>query len=195
MNSTTLLTYLIACVFIICAPGPSVTFLITTSVEQGKNSAYRIIPGTFLGDLSAMILSFIGVGALIHSVPSFEIVLKYVGGALLIYLGALKIYQRNKENKENNKLFLSGFLLTFFNPKTIIFFASFIPQFVNKNENIALQFFILGTLYLVVGLINDFTYATFAHYLGKLLGQKISRMAIIFGGGFLILSGILIVLK
>ncbi len=56
-----------------------------------------------------------------------------------------------------------------------------------------MQLIILGAIYLVIGLINDFVYSTLAHYLGRLLGKKVSKFVILFGGIFLIFSGIVVI--
>ncbi|MFC4652774.1 LysE family translocator [Lactococcus nasutitermitis] len=116
----TLFTYIIACIFIICVPGPSVTFLITTSIEQGKSAAYRIIPGTFLGDLSAMTLSFVGLTALIHVFPNFNLVLKYLGGIILIYLGFLKFTKIENLKQLSHKIQVHFFYQVFYSLSSIL---------------------------------------------------------------------------
>lgn len=78
-----------------------------------------------------------------------------------MYLG-IKTWISNA-NKSNNtgqsETWMNGFLMTFLNPKTIIFFASFMPQFVDSNKSYGFQMMILGRTYLSIGLLNDFTYS------------------------------------
>lgn len=199
MNLQILSTYIIACIFIICTPGPSVTYLITTSISKGKISAYRTIPGIFLGDLSAMILSFAGVGLLIINFPVFYNLFKLFGIAYLIYLGLKSIFRKiensNNQEKSAQKNWKTGFLLTFSNPKTILFFSSFIPQFISPHSDYLFQVALLGGIYLVIGLVNDFTYSTFAFYVGKLLGENASYVAAKIGGLAMIISAILVLFE
>ncbi|CAM4446249.1 LysE family translocator [Paenibacillus tarimensis] len=81
------ISFVIASLLIIATPGPVVTLLVTTSISRGKSAAFSMIPGTFLGDLTSMLLSLAGVGALLLASPPLFNLLKWLGAAYLVYLG------------------------------------------------------------------------------------------------------------
>ena len=99
---------------------------------------------------------------LLHS-----IIVKYLGAAYLIYLGIRKIVVREDEAKAEvgkqeslSRIYSQGFVVNLFNPKTALFFFAFLPQFVNtSNGNITLQIFLLGMMFVLMGVITDGAYA------------------------------------
>ena len=91
--------------------------------------------------------------------------------------------------------FKNGFLLIFLNPKNIIFFASFIPQFIKQEASFLLQMGILSITYLTVGLINDYLYSFFASQIGDLLGRQSEKRINQIGGIAMILSAIIVLFQ
>lgn len=116
-------SYVIACIAIIVSPGPSVTYLVTTSMTYGRKAAFRIIPGIFAGDLSAMVLSSVGMAAIFQASEYAYNLIRLFGIAYLVYLGIRTwMSSINKNEHISSGTWISGFLMTFLNPKTIIFF-------------------------------------------------------------------------
>ena len=191
------ISFAIASILIISAPGPSVTYLVTTSATFGKKAAYSAIPGIFTGDLTAMIISLSGMGALLNMFPIAYETIKYIGIVYLIYLGCktFKTAERKITEIEQKNNWRQGFLLTFLNPKSIIFFASFMPQFVVSDNSYMVQIFILGTTYLVIGLINDFTYSFCADKIAGFLGRHCREWIGRIGGITMICTAFMMVLK
>ncbi|MGP7817788.1 LysE family translocator [Niallia sp. 01092] len=194
-------SFIIASTFIISAPGPAVTFLITTSINDGKRNALSIIPGVFLGDLVAMILSFAGVGAIIVSSPIAFLTLKIIGALYLIYLGVrVWIESKGKSKRlsntnnthEKRKSFIKGFWISVLNPKSIIFFAAFFPQFINNEYSYIHQITILAATYLLLGILNDITYTVLAHKISKFLKERIVMWVIRIGALNLIITGFIL---
>lgn len=170
--------FVITSLLIIASPGPSVTYLVTTSVSMGKRAAYSIIPGIFIGDLTAMIFSLSGMGVLLNTFPTIYAGIKIVGACYLIFLGFRALSRVNHSQGPTNKVqgWRQGFLLTFLNPKSIIFFASFMPQFIVNDDFYVLQMIVLGTTYLTVGRISDFTYSFCADKISALLRNISKKM-------------------
>ena len=199
MHIDTLGIYIAACILIITPPGPTVTYLITTSATQGRYAAYRIIPGIFLGGLCGMILSFAGIGAILKSSLLLFTIMKTMGVIYILSLGIKSIvFSRKKKDINNNEIksnWKNGFLITFLHPKNIIFFASFIPQFIDKSKPFIVQVSILGTIFLLIGLINDFLYSFFASHISSLFGEKFEKWIALIGGIAMILSAILILFQ
>lgn len=184
-------------------PGPTVTYLITTSMTHGKKTAYEIVWGSFWGGLICLILSFIGIGAILKTSGTLYAILRLLGIAYLIYLGIKSFLDANKVKDKTEKMvppekgeaFKNGFLLIFLNPKNIIFFASFLPQFINHNSPFLLQTTILSLTYPIVGLINDYLYSFFASNIGNVLGKHSEKWIAYIGGVAMILSAIIVVFQ
>lgn len=184
-------------------PGPTVTYLITTSMTHGKKTAYEIVWGSFWGGLVCLILSFIGIGAIFKTSETLYAILRLLGIAYLIYLGIKSFLDANKVKDKTEKIvppekgeaFKNGFLLIFLNPKNIIFFASFLPQFINHNSPFLLQTTILSLTYLIVGLINDYLYSFFASNIGSALGKHSEKWIAYIGGVAMILSAIIVLFQ
>ena len=184
-------------------PGPTVTYLITTSMTHGKKTAYEIVWGSFWGVLVCLILSFIGIGAILKTSGTLYAILRLLGIAYLIYLGIKSFLDANKVKDKTEKMvppekgeaFKNGFLLIFLNPKNIIFFASFLPQFINHNSPFLLQTTILSLTYLIVGLINDYLYSFFASNIGNVLGKHSEKWIAYIGGVAMLLSAIIVVFQ
>lgn len=108
-------------------PGPTVTYLITTSMTHGKKTAYEIVWGSFWGVLVCLILSFIGIGAILKTSGTLYAILRLLGIAYLIYLGIKSFLDANKVKDKTEKMvppekgeaFKNGFLLIFLNPKIL----------------------------------------------------------------------------
>ena len=202
MSLSTWISYTIACILLISPPGPTVTYLITTSMTHGKKTAYEIVWGSFWGGLVCLILSFIGIGAILKTSGTLYAILR-LGIAYLIYLGIKSFLDANKVKDKTEKMvppekgeaFKNGFLLIFLNPKNIIFFASFLPQFINHNSPFLLQTTILSLTYLIVGLINDYLYSFFASNIGNVLGKHSEKWIAYIGGVAMILSAIIVVFQ
>ena len=108
-------------------PGPTVTYLITTSMTHGKKTAYEIVWGSFWGVLVCLILSFIGIGAILKTSGTLYAILRLLGIAYLIYVGIKSFLDANKVKDKTEKMvppekgeaFKNGFLLIFLNPKIL----------------------------------------------------------------------------
>ncbi|WCK55076.1 LysE family translocator [Aneurinibacillus sp. Ricciae_BoGa-3] len=99
------ISFVFASMLIIATPGPVVTLLITTSISRGKSAALFMIPGTFLGDLTAMLMSFADVGAILLTSPTLFTAMKLVGAAYLIYLGVRIWYDSDRNLATKEKLY------------------------------------------------------------------------------------------
>lgn len=203
MTLSSWLSYVIACILLITPPGPTVTYLITTSMSHGKKTAYGIVWGSFWGGLLCLLLSFIGIGAILSTSPLLYASLRILGIIYLMYLGIKSLIKANQLQNKTDSLtpvtrkeaFKNGFLLIFLNPKNIIFFASFIPQFIKKNASFPLQMGILSVTYLIIGLINDYLYSFFASQIGDLLGHQSEKRINQIGGIAMILSAIIVLFQ
>ncbi len=162
--------FLSAAFFVLVVPGPAVIYITTRSLDQGTKAGIVSTIGIAFGSLIHVAFAAFGLSAiLVTSAYAFTIV-KFVGAAYLIYLGITKLFsktkldfEKEKIRKSHSKMFVEGLLVNLLNPKTALFFFSFLPQFTDAvNGSIVLQIFILGMIFVLMGLVSDSIYAVVA---------------------------------
>jgi homoserine/homoserine lactone efflux protein len=175
--------------------------VVSRAMSSGRRSVAPLVAGVGLGDLMAMTLSFAGLGAILTTSALLFSILKWAGAIYLIYLG-VKIFRapaagdgaqaQDRAQESALSQFCSAFFTTALNPKSIIFFVAFVPQFVTSTAPLLPQFLLLGASYLVIGALNATAYASFAGKLRNVLRspKAIGRFNRI-GGSVLIGAGIL----
>ena len=160
-----LLTAFLAASFVLAVtPGPGVLYIVTRSLAQGKRSGLASVAGVALGNLGNAIGASVGLAAVFAvSSVAFTIV-KYSGALYLIYLGIQALRSPESESKTENlksaqpwRIFRDGFLVALLNPKTAIFFAAFLPQFMGTTS--MLQSITLGALFVTIAATTDTVYA------------------------------------
>ena len=159
--------FLIASFALLITPGPAVLYIVARSINQGRMAGIVSVLGVETANFFHASAAALGLSALlVSSALAFDLV-KYLGAAYLIYLGVRKIISKKDEataklSQQQNlsRIYTQGFVVNIFNPKTALFFFAFLPQFVNtSNGNVALQMFLLGIMFVVMGTITDGCYA------------------------------------
>ncbi|WP_419767010.1 LysE family translocator [Arcobacter sp.] len=154
-------------------PGPTVVFVVGQAITHGKKSVAPLALGVVFGDLVAMVISLLGLGVILATSAILYGILKWFGVFYLLYLG-IKAFREKPEvdpnlfeqmNVSKYKMFKSSAIVTALNPKNIIFFVAFLPQFVNTSTNILPQFLILM---LSFSLVTMTTITSFAMLAGKI---------------------------
>jgi len=161
---------LVVCIFAII-PGPTVILVVGQAIANGSRAIVPLTAGVVTGDFVAMSLSLIGLGAVLAASSVLFGVLKWFGVCYLIYLG-VKAWRTEPERSTDNggdpevvhpmSLFKSSFLVTALNPKDIVFFVAFLPQFVDTSRPVIPQFAILMATFLAIVTISISCFATFA---------------------------------
>ena len=155
MELSTFLYFLIASVLLTLAPGPDIMYLLAKSLADGARSGISLALGLCTGLIFHTTLVIIGVAAIIQQSPLAFAALKYVGAAYLLYLawgafhaqGDLKLNTVNKSNSYF-KLYRRGVIMNILNPKVLLFFLAFLPQFVNlDSDSVSLQIAFLGFVF------------------------------------------------
>ena len=156
-------------------PGPTILLVISYSLIRGRQAVFALLLGVGLGDIVAMILSFIGVGLLLQTVAIAFQFLKWIGAAYLIWLG-IRMCRSDSEsmelsaktdNKVWNAIMANAFVITALNPKSIVFFLAFLPQFINSKKPFITQSLILGSTFLVLAIISVLSYSLLASFTGQ----------------------------
>lgn len=166
-ESSQLYLFLVASLALLLTPGPAVLYIVARSINQGRMAGIASVLGVETANFFHASAAALGLSAiLLSSALAFDIV-KYLGAAYLIYLGIRKIVAREDAAKAQvgkqeslSRIYSQGFVVNLFNPKTALFFFAFLPQFVNtSNGNITLQIFLLGMMFVLMGVITDGAYA------------------------------------
>ena len=195
--------YLIATVLIILAPGPSVLFTIARAIAWGRVAALATVIGNAFGMFLVSVLVAFGLGPLLQSSKLFYNGIQWAGGAYLIYLGyaaiaASRVDAQGMQKTEGNKpsFFTSlknGFWVGVLNPKSIVFFAAILPQFVDQEKNnVTAQLLLLGAIFATIALISDGSYGLLAGTVRSWLAGDVKRLIFMrrFGGVVMIGLGL-----
>tara|TARA_B100001123_G_scaffold181053_1_gene207425 strand:- start:1844 stop:2458 length:615 start_codon:yes stop_codon:yes gene_type:complete len=179
-------------------PGPTILLVISYSLIRGRQAVFALLLGVGLGDIVAMILSFIGVGLLLQTVTIAFQFLKWIGAAYLIWLG-IRMWRSASESTElaaitDNKVWhaimANAFVITALNPKSIVFFLAFLPQFINSEKPFITQSLILGSTFLILAIISVLFYSMLASFTGQQMQLSlIHRWTNRIGGSLLIGAG------
>ncbi|MRI33565.1 lysine transporter LysE [Endozoicomonas sp. OPT23] len=176
MNVETWIAFITTVSIFCIIPGPTVILAMSQAMVHGKKSVLPLVAGVLAGDLTAMSLSLLGLGAILAASSTLFLVLKWFGVGYLIYLG-IKTFFAEVELTSSNKstsnssafsLFRGAFLVTALNPKDIVFFVAFLPQFIEPAEAFLPQILILVVSFLSIVALNITFYTLFA---GKLREQ------------------------
>ncbi len=154
MPFETWLAFVVACSVVLAIPGPTVLLVVSYALGQGRRTGWRTVPGVALGDLTAMTASLAGAGAILAASATAFTVLKIAGAIYLVWLGwrmwraggpamADSDLAPEATRKRQRRMFWHAYAVTALNPKSIIFFIAFVPQFVTPHEPVLLQFAIL----------------------------------------------------
>jgi threonine/homoserine/homoserine lactone efflux protein len=163
-----LLLFISAALILLFIPGPAVLYIVARSVEQGRRAGLASASGIATGTLAHVLAATLGLSALLLSSAIAYSVVKYAGAVYLLYLGIKKFRERPAAKDEVNRVqalplrrvYAQGILVQVLNPKTAIFFFAFLPQFVNPARgHVSLQFFVLGMIFILLGLSSDSMWA------------------------------------
>jgi threonine/homoserine/homoserine lactone efflux protein len=192
------LAFIAAAMVLLAIPGPTILTVISYSASHGKRATLPLIAGVALGDSTALFLSLVGLGALLAASALWFNVVKGAGGLYLLYLG-FKMLRAGTSGQaavtppapeSMLRLFLNTYAVTALNPKGIVFFIAFLPQFLNPTAPAAPQLWVLGTTFVVLAAINATLYATFASAARRMLeSPRAQRRFNLLGGSLICAAG------
>ncbi|MBP1714305.1 MAG: Lysine exporter protein [Deltaproteobacteria bacterium] len=193
------LAFVVASEILLVIPGPTILTVISYSMAHGRRANVPLVAGVALGDSTALVLSVLGLGALLATSAFWFTVVKWVGGSYLLYLG-IKLLRAGISPTALAapaapgswwRLFANTYLVTALNPKSIVFFVAFLPQFISPNASLTRQLWVLAVTFVVMATINATLYAVFAASVRKLLSSpRVQRRFNIAGGSLLLVAGL-----
>ncbi|MBS0444735.1 MAG: LysE family transporter [Proteobacteria bacterium] len=198
----TWLIYLLAAAGLSLSPGPNGLLALTHGALHGRRKAICTIVGGSVGFVTIVALSMFGIGALLQASLVWLTVLKWVGGAYLVWLG-IQVWRsppigldasQPAEARGGWSLFRQGALSALTNPKGILFFAAFLPQFIDPARSLPVQFAVMAGTFAAIEFATELFIASVAHRISAWLarvGRGFNRAC----GGIFIAIGALLPLR
>ncbi|MEX2240001.1 MAG: LysE family translocator [Burkholderiales bacterium] len=194
MSPDAWLAFALASAILLVIPGPTILTVISYSIAHGRRANAPLVAAVALGDSTALALSLLGLGALLAASAFWFSVVKWAGGLYLLYLGwrmlragvALPAPGGAPAPGARGRLFANTALVTALNPKGIVFFVAFLPQFIDPRQDAARQLWILAITFVLLATFNATLYAVFAASARRLLASPRAQRGFSVAGGTLL---------
>lgn len=202
MSFETWLAFAVTAAVVVAIPGPTVLMVISYALGHGRRAAYAIVAGVALGDFTAMTGSMLGLGALLATSAEIFTAVKWIGAAYLVYLG-IKLWRAPVETSDiapppewsRPRIFIHSYVAATLNPKGIVFYVAFFPQFLAASEPFLPQMLVFIPTFVVLGGLNALSYALLASAARKFIRKpSVQRAVNSVSGTLLIAAGALTVL-
>ena len=193
MDLNTWLIYLLAAIGLSLSPGPNGLLALTHGALHGRRKALYTIFGGASGFIAVVACSMLGIGALLQTSLVWLTVMKWVGGAYLVWLG-IQVWRSppigielrgSAEPRAGWSLFQQGALSALTNPKALLFFTAFLPQFIDPARSLFVQFVIMAGTFAVLEIATEMFIANMAHRISPWLRRVGRRFNQACGGVFI----------
>ena len=188
----TWLLYLVAAIGLSLTPGPNSLLALTHGALHGHRRTLYTVAGGALGFVAVIALSMLGIGALLQASASALLVLKWVGGAYLVWLG-IQLWRApplqlqasvDAPFPRRSQLFRQGLFAAVSNPKALLFYGAFLPQFLDPARSLWLQFAVMAGTFAVIECVVEVLLARMAHRIRPVLERFGKRFNRVCGGAF-----------
>lgn len=184
-------TFVISAFIILMIPGPTIMFVVTQTLAHGRKATIPLVAGVVAGDFLCITLSLLGLSALLAASSFLFALLKYAGAAYLIWLGIDMLRKGVKEASlsvakqvvSQNRLFTHVMAVSALNPKGVMFYSAFMPQFVNPSAHVTTQLIILAFTFLGMAVVNALFYSVLANRASKYFSAPSKKRWFNFTGG------------
>jgi threonine/homoserine/homoserine lactone efflux protein len=202
MTLHTWLIYLLAATGLSLSPGPNGLLALTHGALHGRRKALYTVFGGALGFITIIALSMFGIGALLKASLGWLTVMKWLGAAYLIWLG-IQVWRSPPigidlcdpaQPRAGWSLFRQGALSALTNPKGLLFFAAFLPQFIDPGRSLLLQFVIMAGTFAMIEIATEVFIASMAHRISPWL-RRVGRRFNQACGGVFVAIGIALPLR
>jgi threonine/homoserine/homoserine lactone efflux protein len=200
ISSDRLLAFAVVSFLLIIIPGPSVLFVIGRALAHGRRAALTTVVGNTLGAYVLVVAVALGIGSVVERSALVFTALKLVGAAYLVYLGVKAIRQRgslqagfdaDRAQHGNLRTLWEGFAVGVANPKSIVFFAAVLPQFVDRGQgHVAVQMLLLGVVFNVIAVVSDSVWGLVASTARSWFARSPRRLELVGGLGGLAMIGL-----
>ena len=197
MSFNLYLAFVAACIALALLPGPVVTLIIANGLRHGTRAALVNIAGVQAGLAIVIGIVAVGLTSLMATMGYWFDWVRFAGAAYLVWLG-IKLIRAPVERltadapppPPRGGFFLQGFLVLLSNPKVLVFFGAFIPQFVDMSRDHVSQVALLGVTFMVIGAISDAVFALLAGRARLFFSKQRTRLLSRISGGFMIGGGV-----
>lgn len=198
-DSATLISFGLASAALVVMPGPATLYIVTRSLDQGKQAGLASVLGISLGAMVHFVAAGLGLSAVLMTSAAAFSVVKYAGALYLIYLGIQKLRSRETPVIDEaiarvplSIVFRQAVVVNVLNPKAAIFFLAFLPQFIDPIRGpIWRQLIPLCLVFISIGLLGDGTYSLIAGRLRQWIRQNplfLRRQKYVAGGTYIALG-------
>jgi len=192
MSIELFLAYVLTCFVIVIVPGPTVTLIVANSLAHGTRAGLLNVAGTQLGLAAMMAVLLLSLASLIAALASWFDWVRLAGAAYLVLIG-LKLFRASSGLEAAGSapaprggFLLQGFLVIVSNPKALLVFGAFIPQFVDPHHDAASQIAMLGVTFMAVATLCDGGYAVLTGRARALIAGTRARLLSQASGAILI---------
>jgi threonine/homoserine/homoserine lactone efflux protein len=188
------LAFAATCQLLLILPGPTVLLVVSYALGHGRRSAAATVAGVALGDFTAMTASMAGLGAMLAASSAAFTALRLVGAAYLVFLG-VRLWRAPAGNgalqappeTRGLRMLAHAFAVTALNPKSIVFFIAFVPQFLVLSRPLLPQIVVLELTFLALAILNAGAYAMLAAAARRSIRRpKVQRLVNRVGGSVLV---------
>jgi len=194
------LAFAAASAVLLAIPGPTILLVISYALGHGRKAAGATVAGVALGDFTSMTASMLGLGALLATSSLLFTGLRWVGAAYLIWMG-IKLWRApvgtgdgQAATASSRRIFLHAYAVTALNPKSIIFFIAFLPQFLDPTQPVLGQMLAFEATFLVLAILNAAGYALLASAARRTIRKPAVQRAVNRTGGSLLVGAGLLAL-
>ncbi|HYO54515.1 LysE family translocator [Archangium sp.] len=189
---------------VLIIPGPTILLVIGDALAHRGRSAYSTVAGVAAGDLTAFTLSMAGLGVVLATAASLFTILKWAGALYLIYLGiqalrsaaSARALEISAQDGSPWQRFTKAWLVTALNPKSIVFFVAFVPQFIDSSRPFWSQAAVMIPTFVVMAGANSAVYAAMARFLAQRITTQNAQVHVQRAGGVALISaGTLIAIR
>lgn len=173
-----LIPFLLASLVLAATPGPGVLVIVARTLAHGRGAGLASMLGVMLGNLGNALGAALGLAALLAVSATAFAVLKWAGAAYLVYLGVQALRAPHEASAAVTpaspawrRVLREGFWVALLNPKTTLFFAAFLPQFINPAGSALAQSTALGMAFVLIAACTDTAYVLLAHGVAPVLGR------------------------
>lgn len=193
------LPFALASAIVVLIPGPTVILVVSYALGHGRRYALATTAGVALGDLTSMTASMFGLGALLAASAAAFTIVKWIGALYLVYLG-VKLWRApiatgdtpQVSETRTLRVIAHAYAVTALNPKSIVFFVAFVPQFMDLHAPVWPQVAILEATFIVLATLNAFGYALLASGARRAIrNPSVQRAVNRTGGSLLMGAGVL----
>lgn len=188
------LAFAAASAVLLAIPGPTILLVISYALGHGRKAAGATVAGVALGDFTSMTASMLGLGALLATSSLLFTSLRWVGAAYLIWMG-IKLWRApiaagdgQAATTSSRRIFLHAYAVTALNPKSIVFFIAFLPQFLDPAQPVLGQMLAFEATFLLLATLNAIAYALLASAARRTIRRPAVQRAVNRTGGTLLVG-------